>query len=105
MIVKSNEGQQRSFLGVNFVLLSHGPESMVAKMSYMKEDNPPLHNHPNEQSGYVISGKYRIMFGNIDCIIGPGDTYSIPRNVMHRIEVIESGEVLDFFTPPREDFL
>ena len=54
MIVKSNEAQQRSFLGVNFVLLSHGPESMVAKMIYMKEDNPPLHDHPNEQSGYVI---------------------------------------------------
>ncbi len=51
MIVKSNEAQKRSFLGVDFFLLSHGPESMVTKMLYKKEDNPPLHKHPSEQVG------------------------------------------------------
>jgi quercetin dioxygenase-like cupin family protein len=105
MIVKSNEARRRSFLGVDFVLLSHGPESMVTKMLYKKGDNPPLHKHPNEQSGYVISGNYRIIFGNNGQMIGPGDSYSIPRNIEHRIEIIEPGEVLDFFSPPRKDYL
>jgi quercetin dioxygenase-like cupin family protein len=105
MIVKSNEAQRRSFLGVDFVLLSHGPESMVTKMLYKKEDNPPLHKHPNEQSGYVISGTYRIIIDNVGCEIGPGDSYSIPRDLEHSIEIIESGEVLDFFSPPRKDYL
>jgi quercetin dioxygenase-like cupin family protein len=105
MIVKSNAAQRRSFLGVDFVLLSHGPESMVTKMLYKKEDNPPLHKHPNEQSGYVISGKYRIIIDNVECEIGPGDSYSIPRDVEHSIVIIEPGEVLDFFSPPRKDYL
>jgi quercetin dioxygenase-like cupin family protein len=105
MIVKSDDAQRRSFLGVNFVLLSHGPESMVTKMLYKKGDNPPLHKHPNEQSGYVISGSYRIIFGDDDQVVGPGDSYSIPRDVEHRIEIIEPGEVLDFFSPPRKDYL
>jgi len=105
MIVKSGDSQKRSFLGVDFVLLSHGPESMVTKMLYKKEDNPPLHKHPNEQSGYVISGWYRIIFGENDQVIGPGDSYSIPRDVEHSIEIIEPGEVLDFFSPPRKDYL
>lgn len=105
MIVKTNEAQRRSFLGVDFVLLSYGPESMITKMLYKKEDNVPFHKHPNEQSGYVISGTYRIIFGNIDCVIGPGDSYSIPRDVEHRIEIIEPGEVLDFFSPPRKDYI
>ena len=105
MIVKAAEAQRRSFLGVDFVLLSHGPESMVTKMLYKKGDRPPLHKHPNEQSGYVISGRYRIIFGNEDQEICPGDSYSIPRNVEHRIEIIEPGEVLDFFSPPRLDYL
>ena len=60
MIVKSEDARRRSFLGVDFVLLSHGAESMVTKMLYKKEDDVPLHRHPNEQSGYVISGKYRL---------------------------------------------
>ncbi len=105
MIVKSNEGQRRNFLGVDFILLSHGPESMVTKMIYKIEDNVPFHKHPNEQSGYVISGKYRISIGNVDYMIVPGDSYSIPRDVEHRIEIIEPGEVLDFFSPPRKDYL
>jgi len=105
MLVKSHEAQKRSFLGVDFVLLSHGPETMVTKMLYKKEDNPPLHRHPNEQSGYVISGRYRIVFGDNDQVIGPGDTYSIPRDVEHRIEIIEPGEVIDVFSPPRKDYL
>jgi quercetin dioxygenase-like cupin family protein len=105
MIVKSDEGKRRSFLGVDFVLLSHGPESMVTKMLYKKGDNPPLHRHPNEQSGYVVSGRYRIIIGNTGREIGPGDSYTIPRDVEHGIEIMEHGEVLDFFSPPRKDYL
>jgi quercetin dioxygenase-like cupin family protein len=105
MIVKSNQAQRRCFLGVDFVLLSHGPESMVTKMLYKREDRPPCHKHANEQSGYVISGKYNIVIGDASHAIGPGDSYSIPRNVDHRIEIIEPGEVLDFFSPPRTDYL
>ena len=105
MIVKSKEAQRRNFLGVDFVVFSHGPESMVTKMLFKKEDNVPFHKHPNEQSGYVISGKYRIIFGNNDQVIGPDDSYSIPRDVEHRIEIIEPGQVLDFFSPPRKDYL
>jgi quercetin dioxygenase-like cupin family protein len=106
MIVKSSDAKKRSFLGVDFVLLSHGPESMVTKMLYKKEDNVPLHKHPNEQSGYVISGTYRIIFEDNDQeVIGLGDTYSIPRDTEHRIEIIEPGEVVDFFSPPRRDYL
>ncbi len=105
MIVKSQNGKRKSFYGVNFVVLSHGPKSMITKMLYKLEDKVPFHSHPNEQSGYVLSGKYRIKFSEYDQKIGPGDSYSIPANVEHRIEIIEAGEVLDFFTPPREDYL
>jgi quercetin dioxygenase-like cupin family protein len=105
MIVKTEEGVRRSFLGVDFLVLSHGPDTMVTKMLYKKGDNVPFHKHPNEQSGYVLSGRYRIRFGDYDKVIGSGTAYSIPRNVEHRIEIIEPGEVLDFFSPPRADYL
>lgn len=105
MIVTSENGKRRSFLGVDFVLLAHGSESMVTKMLYKKGDNPPTHSHPNEQSGYVISGKYRIIIDNTTSEIGPGDSYSIPRDVDHSLEIIEPGEILDFFSPPRKEYL
>jgi quercetin dioxygenase-like cupin family protein len=105
MIVTSEHAKKRNFLGVDFVLLAHGPESMATKMLYKKEDNVPSHKHPNEQSGYVISGRYRLAFADHDELIGPGDSYTIPRNVEHSIQIIEPGEVLDVFTPPRADYL
>jgi quercetin dioxygenase-like cupin family protein len=105
MVVRSKDAQRRSFLGVDFVLLSHGPESMVTKMLYKKEDIVPSHKHSNEQSGYVISGEYTIIIDNVPHKIGPGDSYSIPRDIEHRIEIIKHSEVVDFFSPPRKDYL
>ena len=58
MIVQAKDAQKRSFLGVDLVLLSHGTESMIAKMLYKIDDNVPFHKHPNEQGGYVLSGTY-----------------------------------------------
>lgn len=92
-------------MGVDFVVLSHGPESMVTKMLYKEGDAPPLHKHPNEQSGYVVSGNYTMFIGGQAYELGPGDSYSIPRDIEHRIEIREPGEVLDFFSPPRKDYL
>jgi quercetin dioxygenase-like cupin family protein len=105
MIVKAVEANRRTFLGVNFVVLARGKDSMITKMLYKAEDRVPFHKHPNEQSGYVISGKYRLRFGEFDQEIVPGDSYSIPKNVEHSIEIIEAGEVLDCFSPPRQDYL
>lgn len=126
MIVKAKEAQNREFMGVPFVLLAVGEQSMVTKMHYRAGvRGAGEHSHHNEQSGYVISGKYRLRMEHFDGgqshvhtneagtelkqfdeqILQPGDSYSIPGNVIHSFQVIEPGEVIDFFTPPRADFL
>jgi len=105
MITKSVDAINKQFLGVDFVVLSHGRESMITKMLYKNDNIVPMHKHPNEQSGYVISGKYRIKFNDKDEIIKKGDSYTIPRDTLHSIEIIEAGEILDCFSPPRQDYL
>lgn len=71
----------------------------------VKGNYASTHAHPNEQSGYVISGKYRLKTETLDVELNPGDSYSIPENTPHSFEVIEGGEVIDVFTPIREDYL
>lgn len=106
MIIKKENATRKSFLGVDFVVLSVGKESMVTKMLYKTTDNVPMHSHPNEQSGYVISGKYKLQLNNKNSIvIEAGDSYSIPSNMNHSLEIVEAGEVVDVFTPPRQDYL
>jgi len=104
-VVKKENSASRQFLGVDFVVLSIGNDSMVTKMLYKSTDNVPFHKHPNEQSGYVISGKYTLSFNGKEYELSPGDSYSIPANVEHAIKIIEAGEVLDVFTPIRQDYL
>lgn len=105
MITKIENTRKKQFKGVDFDVLAVGEKSMVTKMNYKVGDSVPQHAHPNEQSGYVISGKYRIKFLDMDEILLPGDSYSIPENVSHCWEVIEAGEVIDVFTPVRLDYL
>ena len=105
MITKSTESKKREFKGVAFELLSNGQKSMITKMNYKTGNKVPFHNHPSEQAGYVISGKIRIQFADNDQILTAGDSYVIPENEDHSMEVLESGEVIDVFTPPREDYI
>jgi quercetin dioxygenase-like cupin family protein len=105
MIVKLKESKQREFNGVNFEVLATGEKSMVTKMNYKVGDTVPLHAHPNEQSGFVISGEYKIKYGDIQAILMAGDSYSIPENIAHSWEVIVGGTVIDVFIPPRKDYI
>ena len=69
MITKSNESKKKEFKGVSFDVLVVGKKSMITKMNYKKGDFVPFHSHPNEQNGYVISGKYQIKFETYDELI------------------------------------
>jgi len=92
MIIKSNQAQPRTCKGVAFDLLAIGAQSMVTKMRYAAGNQVPEHGHPNEQSGYVISGKYHVRFQGFDEVLHAGDSYSIPADVVHSLEVLEPGE-------------
>lgn len=104
-VVKKEQAVARQFLGVDFVVLSIGNDTMVTKMLYKSADFVPFHKHPNEQSGYVVSGKYKLKFNDEEHLLEQGDSYSIPANIEHSLEIIVPGEVVDVFSPIRQDYL
>jgi len=104
-VVKKEDAVSKQFLGVDFIVLSIGKDTMVTKMLYKPTDNVPFHKHSNEQSGYIISGKYKLKFGGQEYLLSVGDTYSIPADIEHSLEIIEAGEVIDVFSPIRQDYL
>ena len=104
-IVKADEAVKREFKGVKLDSLAVGEKSIVCKMNYVAGNFASEHKHPHEQSGYVISGKYRMTVEDKEFLLNPGDSYSIPGDTPHSFKVIEAGEVIDVFTPIREDYL
>ena len=109
IVVHKKDALKKVFKGVSLDSLAIGEKSMVAKMNYVKGNFATTHQHPHEQCCYVISGEYRLKVEmpeeNIDILLHAGDSYAIPGNTPHSFEVIEGGEVVDVFTPQREDYL
>ncbi len=105
VVVKKKDAIKKVFKGVSLDSLAVGRKSQVTKMNYVLGNYASPHQHPHEQSGYVISGKYELTIGDEKYELNAGDTYSIPGNQIHSFYVIEGGEVVDVFTPPREDYL
>ena len=109
IVVRKEEALKKVFKGVSLDSLAVGEKSMVTKMNYVKGNFATTHQHPHEQCGYVISGEYRLKVETpeeeIDVLLHAGDSYAIPGNTPHSFEVLEGGEVVDVFTPQREDYL
>lgn len=104
-VVKKKDAVKKIFKGVSLDSLALGEKSQVTKMNYVVGNYASPHQHPQEQSGYVISGRYELIIDNKKYDLNPGDSYSIPGNQIHSFRVIEAGEVVDVFTPPRKDYL
>lgn len=109
IVVKKEEALKKVFKGVSLDSLAVGEKSMVTKMNYVRGNFATTHQHPHEQCGYVISGEYRLKVElpetPIDVLLHAGDSYAIPGHTPHSFEVLEGGEVVDVFTPQREDYL
>ena len=64
-----------------------------------------LHSHPHIQSTYVARGRFRFFLGDDSVELAPGDSLVIPSGMRHGCECLEAGELIDNFTPRRDDFL
>ncbi|HVP11812.1 MAG TPA: cupin domain-containing protein [Phycisphaerae bacterium] len=104
MVVRSRDAKKRQFKGITFDLLAVGEKTMLTRMTFKAGDVVPPHGHPNEQTGYVLSGRIRITCAAFDETLEPGDTYSVPAGMDHSAKAIEDTVVLDFFVPPREEY-
>ncbi|MDB6169852.1 MAG: hypothetical protein JWM88_2716 [Verrucomicrobia bacterium] len=103
-VIHAHEAPKRNSFGVAFDLLATGPQCMMTEMHYRVGNLIPFHSHPNEQIGYVLFGRIRVLTREATAELGPGDTYSIPASVEHSIEIIEDADEVQVFTPPRPEF-
>jgi len=63
------------------------------------------HSHANEQIVWMLKGKMEFRLGWRQRVCGPGDVVVIPGGTEHEGWFHEDTEVIDFFAPPRDDFL
>lgn len=82
-----------------------GNHGMVVWWSIKAGAHAGAHKHPHEQIFWMIKGRMEFRLGNERRVCGPGDIAVIPGGVEHEAWWPEDTEVIDVFSPPREDFL
>ena len=64
------------------------------------------HSHEQEQLGMVLTGTMTFRIGDETRELGPGETWTIPSNVVHEATAGPDGAVvIDVFAPVREDWV
>ncbi|MCD6305883.1 MAG: cupin domain-containing protein [Deltaproteobacteria bacterium] len=91
--------------GVRFRSLVHGEKTHLCEFRIAKGVKVPEHSHPHEQTGYLISGRMKLIVGNESFEAGPGDSWCLPGSVPHAVQVLDDSVMVEVFSPLREDYL
>lgn len=91
--------------GVTRQVLADAPDLMVVSFRFEVGAEGALHNHPHVQSTYVESGRFRFHLDGEEFEVGAGDSFVISSGARHGCVCLEAGQLVDCFTPRRDDFL
>jgi quercetin dioxygenase-like cupin family protein len=106
MFVKNSSFEWRTLMdGVEMRPLSFGERTNICEFRLKKGHSLPSHQHPYEQTGTLLSGKLNFRINNQWHLAEPGDSWSIPENVEHEVEVLENSLLIEVFSPVRPDYL
>jgi quercetin dioxygenase-like cupin family protein len=106
VFVSAGQGRSRDlFPGVN-IKTNAGEKLMLSVVTFEPDATVPVHSHPHEQAGLLVSGRLKFTIGDETRILEPGDQWLIPGGVPHTVTAVDGPAVaLDVFHPIREDYL
>ena len=106
MFRKKGTADKRQLLeGVHLSTLVHGEKTLMGRFRIAKGIAIPTHSHPHEQTGFLVSGKLQFKVEDEVFKAETGDSWCIPGNVEHSADALEDSEIIEVFSPVREDYL
>ncbi len=91
--------------GVKRKIISHDDRLMMVKVAFETGGVGSLHHHFHTQLSYVASGRFELTIGSYRRVLEAGDAYYVPPDMVHGALCLEKGELIDIFSPRRDDFL
>ena len=98
-------GYRQSLTGIQQKTLAYGQRTLMVEFRLQKGAVLPMHKHPHEQTGYLVSGRLDLTVGKETCQRGAGDSWCIPGDTGHGARAIEDSVAVEVFSPVREDYL
>ncbi len=102
---KDKPSPRRLMEGVTMRPLAFGEKTNLCEFRLQKGYRLPSHSHSYEQTGTLLSGKLNFRIDSTWHEVEAGDSWSIPMDVEHEVEIMEDSVVLEVFSPVRPDYL
>lgn len=96
---------QTALPGIQLKTLCHGEKTHMVQFLLQGGFDLPMHSHPHEQTGYLISGHMILTISGKPHDVHPGDSWCIPADTPHGAKIIADSVVVEVFSPVREDYL
>jgi quercetin dioxygenase-like cupin family protein len=90
--------------GIKRKTLLDGGRTQIVEFKLARGTVIPLHDHPQEQTGYLVSGRMTLTIGGVDHALKPGDAWTIPGGVAHGAKIAKDSVAIEVFSPPRPDY-
>jgi quercetin dioxygenase-like cupin family protein len=90
--------------GLSRQVLAYNDQMMLVRHLMEKGWIGARHSHPHEQLVYIIRGHLQFTGGDTTFEARTGDSFVVPGGMEHQASALEESEVLDVFTPFREEY-
>lgn len=97
--------KRRMMYGIDMTPLAWGQNTILVRFDLEKGSAIPPHDHPHEQTGYLVSGRLRLTIADQTFDAVSGDSWSIPGAMRHGAEAMEDCVAVEVFSPLREEYL
>lgn len=91
--------------GVSRKFLGYDNQIMMVRVKFETGALGAPHQHFHTQATFCASGKFEFEIDGEKKIVEAGDGVYIEPNLLHSAVCLEAGELIDTFSPVREDFL
>lgn len=103
-ITKQDVSRIEMLQGVHRRTMATTDEAMLCEFFLERDAVVPLHQHMNDQVGYVISGELEMTIGGQVRVCTAGESYAIPGGILHSARALTDVMAIDVFSPPRDDY-
>lgn len=101
----ADDGYRELLDGVRMKPLAWGDRTLLAEFRLSAGATIPVHSHPQEQTGTLVSGVLEFVIADERRIARAGDAWCLAPDTPHGVEVLEDAVVIEVFAPVREDYL
>ena len=85
-------------------VLAYNPHLMLVRHTFEKGWKGVRHSHPHHQMVYVVRGQIPFQAQGKRWELRSGDSIFVDGGVEHEASAVEPSEVLDIFTPFRQEY-